>query len=68
VAVKRQQECGRDLGCGMETPQFFATFLLRKVCTSIILDLRYASVVYRQGKLLTDTIGCISEVGEDSFP
>lgn len=28
----------------------------------------FGSVVYRQGKRLTDTIGCISEVGEDCFP
>jgi hypothetical protein len=42
--------------------------VLHKVGASIILDLRYASGVYRQGKLLTDSIGCISEVGEDSFP
>ena len=30
--------------------------------------MRFASVVYRQGKRLTDSIGCISEVGEDCFP
>ena len=68
MVVKRQQEYGRNLGGRMETPQLFAKFLLRKVRTSIILDLRYASVVNRLGKLLTDSIGCISEVGEDSFP
>lgn len=33
-----------------------------------IIAMRYASVVYRQGKRLTVTIGCISEVGEDCFP